>query len=185
MDLGAYAQIEELSGLAQRNEIDCPRLRGYRLMKDEEPIDFDEWKKEHMNTFEADCLYALIRSRWIYDAGFSEYCSGTNKNVARYISGGWGEPDRSVRWDRLHGWRRKLLKTAIHNELARYQRQYEVWNKYAGKDGVLYIHARIGGGNWPYYYKEVVDKPWFIEKIDDAQDETYCDIYARIEDVSV
>lgn len=78
-----------------------------------------------------------------------------------------------------------MLKTAIHNDLVRYKRQWEVWNKYAGRSDVLYIHAKIGGGNWPYYYREVVDKPWFIEKIDDAVDSVYCDIYARIEDVSV
>lgn len=185
MDLGAYGQIEELSEIAQRNGIDCPRLRGYRLMKDEEPIDFDEWKKERQASFEADCLDSLIRSRWVINAWFSDYCSGTNKNIKRYISGGWCDENRSVRWDRIHGRRKKLLKTVIHNELARYKRQFEVWNKYAGRSDVLYIHARIGGGNWPYYYKKVAYEPWFIEKVDDAFDESYCDIYARIENVSV
>lgn len=33
MDLGAYAQIEELEELAKLNGIQVPRLRGYRLMK--------------------------------------------------------------------------------------------------------------------------------------------------------
>jgi hypothetical protein len=37
-----------------------------------------------------------------------------------------------------------------------------------------------GGGNWVYYGKEVVDKPWFLEKVDDAYDDTYCDIYTKI-----
>ena len=59
--------------------------------------------------------------------------------------------------------------------------QYAVWNKYVGRNDILYIHARIGGGNWGSYYTEVVDKPWFLEKIDDAFDSTYCDIYAKIE----
>ena len=35
MDLGAYAQIDDLSEIARRNGIEVPRLRGYRLMKDE------------------------------------------------------------------------------------------------------------------------------------------------------
>jgi hypothetical protein len=59
-------------------------------------------------------------------------------------------------------------------------RQWELWNKYAGKDDILYIHARIGSENWSYYGKEVVGKPWFLEKVDDAYDSTYCDIYAKI-----
>lgn len=97
MDLGAYGQIEGLSEIAQRNGIDCPRLRGYRLMKDEEPIDFDKWKKEHMQSLEVGCLYELIRSRWVYNNWFSDYCSGTDKNIARYIKGDWCDENSAVR----------------------------------------------------------------------------------------
>lgn len=85
-----------------------------------------------------------------------------------------------VKWNKIHGRKRKVLKTFIHNEIKRQQRQSEVWNKYVGRNDVLYIHARIGGGNWLYYYKEVVDQPWFLEKVDDSYDSTYCDIYAKI-----
>lgn len=35
MDLGAYGQIENLKSIAEANNIDIPRLRGYRLMKNE------------------------------------------------------------------------------------------------------------------------------------------------------
>ena len=73
-------------------------------------------------------------------------------------------------------------KTYIHNEIVRARKQYEVWNKYAGREDILYIHARIGGGNWKVYYRQVVDKPWFLEKVDDSFDSTYCDIYARLKD---
>ena len=38
MDLGAYAQIEDLEKVMEDNGIDIPRLRGLRLMKDETPI---------------------------------------------------------------------------------------------------------------------------------------------------
>ena len=46
----------------------------------------------------------------------------------------------------------------------------------------MYIHSRIGGKNWSHYYKEVVDKEWFLEKVDDCFDSTYCDIYAKIKE---
>ena len=36
MDLGAYSQTEDLDEIAKRNNIHVPRLRGYRLMKNEE-----------------------------------------------------------------------------------------------------------------------------------------------------
>ena len=38
MDLGAYIQIDELDKVAKVNGISIPRLRGYRLMKDEKPM---------------------------------------------------------------------------------------------------------------------------------------------------
>ena len=38
MDLGAYAQIEDLEHVMKENDIEIPRLRGLRLMKNEEPI---------------------------------------------------------------------------------------------------------------------------------------------------
>ena len=55
-----------------------------------------------------------------------------------------------------------------------------MFNKYVGRKDILYIHARIGGGNWSYYHHRVDKQPWFIEKVDDAFDSTYCDIYAKI-----
>ncbi|SDB15231.1 hypothetical protein [Eubacterium oxidoreducens] len=40
MDLGAYAQIEKIEKIAKANDIEVPRLRGYRLMKDEEKVNY-------------------------------------------------------------------------------------------------------------------------------------------------
>ena len=183
MDLGAYEQIESLGQVAEDNGIYVPRLRGYRLMRDESKIDFDEWKRDNTKRIAANELDDLCRSNWNPSAGWYSYSSATDRSIAYYIRGSLGDPNREVRWDRIHGKRKKVLKTAIHNRLMRYKRQYETWNKYSGKNDILYIHARIGGGNWHDYYKEVVDKPWFLDKVDDAFDSTYCDIYARIEEV--
>ena len=177
MDLWAYANIENLDEVAKKNGIVCPRLRGYRLMKDEEHIDIKELIAE--NNVEYDCARDLCRSVpfWNPNSDASEF-SWLTYSKAKYYT---DEISKTVRWDRIHGWKRRTLKTYIHNTVVRYKKQYSVWNKYAGQDGILYIHARIGGGNWQYYYKEVVDQPWFIEKVDDAFDNTYCDIYARIQ----
>lgn len=162
MDLYAYSQIADLSEIAKKNGIECPRLRGYRLMKAEEPITSEFWKEEKYIVHIVEDLYG-----WRTDE---------KRNFYVLDNGGI----KQVRWDRIHGKKRKILKTAIHNNNTRYKRQFDMWNKYAGQDGVLYIHARIGGNNWPYYYKDVVNQTWFIEKVDDAFDSTYCDIYASI-----
>lgn len=172
MDLYAYSQIADLNELATKNGIKVPRPRGYRLMSVEQPID---WKKVTEN-LDFECAEYLCRSKpfWSTHPYVRSYSGWTNFLVEYYC------PNNNVRWDRIHGWKRRTLKTYIHNEKRRYQKQYETWNKYVGREDVLYIHARIGGVNWPYYYKEIVNQPCFIEKVDDAFDSTYCDIYVKI-----
>ena len=63
------------------------------------------------------------------------------------------------------------------------RKQCKTYNKYVGRNDILFIHARIGGGNWDYYKDKVVNQPWFIEKVDDSFDSTYCDIYAKIKPI--
>ncbi len=61
------------------------------------------------------------------------------------------------------------------------RKQLHTYNKYAGKEGILMVHARIGGANWKYCGGPLIEmKPWFIEKVDDGGDDTYCDIYVKI-----
>lgn len=124
MDLLAYTQISDLEEIAKKNNIEVPRLRGYRLMKNESIIS------------ETDLEQYLILL-----------------------------PNNHTKT------KNKLLD------------QFSVWNKYAGQEGILYIHARIGGNNWKAYGgPELAKQPWFLEKVDDTFDSTYCDIYAKIKD---
>ena len=174
MDLGAYANIGEdkIEQIVKANGIYVPRLRGYRLMEDEEKVDLNEvCSKEDLQ-----CVEKLCTSRpfWNVNAYTYEFSSTTDYIKNYFIQG------NTIRWDRIHGWKRKVLKTYIHNEKKKITNQYRIWNKYAGRKDILYIHARIGGNNWRSYFQEVVNQPWFIEKVDDSYDSTYCDIYAKI-----
>ncbi len=172
MDLGAYAQIEELESIMNKNNIEVPRLRGLRLMSQEKEINI----KEFIGNVDVECVEDLCTSKPFWNAymGWHEYSWRTGQLKKYYV------PDDQIRWDRIHGWKRRVLKTYIHNETRKRIKQAEMFNKYVGRNDVLYVHARIGGGNWSYYQDQVLGKPWFIEKIDDAFDCTYCDIYARI-----
>ena len=188
MDLGAYRNISNLEVIAKKNGIEVPRLRGYRLMKDEAPVNLD--RVIDRKQIAIDCVEYLCDSRpfWNTHTCWGEWSSRTDYLKEYYlvtIKGGESSYPQyvDVRWDRIHGWKRKVLKTYIHNEIVRQRKQWEVWNKYTGKENVLYIHARIGGSNWPHYYKDVAYQPWFLEKVDDSYDNTYCDIYAKIEEV--
>ena len=185
MDLGAYVQIEDIEEIAKKNGIEVPRLRGYRLMKDEDPVNISEMvvKKD----IAIRCVEDLCQNKpfWNANAIWSESSSWTDYRKEFYLvvgrdEEGWKEYT-DIRWNRIHGWKRKVLKTYIHNEIKRQTKQWELWNKYAGRDDILYIHARIGGNNWPCYHDQVDTQSWFLEKVDDSFDSTYCDIYAKID----
>lgn len=59
------------------------------------------------------------------------------------------------------------------------RKQCGLWNKYAGRDDVLYIHSRCRGAD-----AEMRAMPWYLDDARDAFDGTYCDIYAKIEPVA-
>jgi len=180
MDLGAFAQIDNLNAIMARNGINVPRLRGLRLMSQEKTVSPDDIAKiahDHA-MYECECL---CESGFQLDAGCYEMSERTRRLRRKYLI--YSEDSYTpidVRWDRIHGKKRKAFKFAIRRVTSRTYTQYALFNRYCGCPDILYIHARIGGGNWPYYGEEVKDQPWFICKVDDAFDSTYCDIYARI-----
>lgn len=186
MDLGAYAQIDNLEQIMRDNGISVPRLRGLRLMKDEKALS----KEEMAEVAKEDYLYRcanLCTCEFNPHAYWSEYSARTDAIREYYME---FEVDEhgvnylapiAIRWDRIHGKKRKAFKYVIRRAKEETQKQYDVWNKYCGRDDVLYIHARMGGSNWNYYDGDKLEKqPWFLEKVDDHFDSTYCDIYARI-----
>ena len=189
MDLYAYAQIDELDELAKKNGISVPRLRGYRLMKDEKPITAEDWK-EIRHDIEIDVMEMLCESewgrdkwgRWLTDSTRAKCAYHIKNYECRYMSedeDGYKEPE--IRWDRLKGKKKRIFITHVKNALRKYKKQYDVWNKYCGRDDVLYIHARLGSSNWSGYNGgQLANQPWFLEHVDDGYDCTYCDIYAKL-----
>jgi hypothetical protein len=190
MDLVAYVQIEDFGKIAQENGIEIPRLRGYRLMKDEKPLTKEEIE-EIKNDATIEALRELLHSIpfWNYYSHISYYNNRTSKLEERYFVMSIDEKGykhySDIRWDRIHGKKRKILKYAIKKAHQRVEAQYGTWNKYAGKENVLYIHSRMGGNNWEYYdgKKELMSQHWFLDRVDDWWDGTYCDFYAKIKEM--
>lgn len=187
MDLWAYMQIEELEGVAKDNNIDVPRLRGYRLMKDEEPM-----PQEEINKMKKDCEIEVIKDLceaepfWNPNCSCFEFSYRTDCLKDFYLVKGKKEDGCinyiSVRWDRIHGWKRKIAKFQIKKQRQKIQNQYKIWNKYVGRKDVLYIHSRMGGSNWKNFEgkTELMKQSWFLDRVDDCFDDTYCDFYAKL-----
>lgn len=185
MDLGAYIQIDALDGIAKKNGIEVPRLRGYRLMKVEKPVTKEEIEQIKKSAAVEEAKELIEQPPFWYSNPFwYDYRKKVNRKREYYLTSEIDEEGKQrftgIRWDRIHGKKRKALKFAIKQRQKGIQKQFDTWNKYAELDGILYIHARIGGGNWLYYGDEVSEKPWFLEKVDDWWDCTYCDIYAKV-----
>lgn len=198
MDLFAYAQIDILEEIAKENNIEVPRLRGYRLMAREEPIT-EEYKQHLLRDAEIEVYERFVHSVpfgypdsgiWGYGGPRSEEKEKKyliKEKVARTDGNGDTFEDIETvgfRWDLLNRKARNRLKLAIKRAHRAVLNNCEMYSKYAGRNDVLYIHARIGGPNWGYYGGHDIEKePWFLGKVDDIWDDTYCDIYAKINPV--
>lgn len=180
MDLGAYAQMEDLDEIAKANGIEVERCRGYRLMKDEEPISEDELTSMvNLNMFEA----AENEIRTDYRYGWITHSTETDRKCRKLLIGkkkDWHIEITGINWSKIHGKLRKRIKFAIKKAKRDVLIQWKMWNKYAGRDDVLYIHAKLGSWSWSdvkwWSYKS---QPWYLDGCDD-HDKAYCDIYAKI-----
>lgn len=183
MNLNAYSQIEDLMPVLQSTGIEIPRLRGLGLMKNEEPVNQTDLN-EILHSMEILAVQNLCESfpAWDFYSCCSEFCPATDRRIKKYmILDEDGDPI-SIRWDRIHGKKRKTAKYAIKQYKKAAIDNIKVFNKYAGRDDVLFVHARIGGDNWNYFNGPsiVESHPAFLEKVDNYFDSTYCDIYLKI-----
>ena len=181
MDLGAYAQIDCLEQVLKDNNIEIPRLRGLRLMSEEEIIPQDVFKEQSLYVGLSNCEDALCE-KWYDGLCITEYSDITDRRVKKYLVQDRSEI-KGIRWDKVHGKLRKRFKYELKKAKRAVEKEFNTFNKYVGRKDVLYIHARIGGNNWASYGgPEIAKQPWFIEKVDDSFDSTYCDIYARLKE---
>lgn len=200
MDLFAYSQIDNLEDKIEAQGIVVPRLRGYRLMKNEKAISKEDIKQRQKDD-EVDICKSLIESDWLI-TNWSEWSERTRRNCRKYLYNEFEVRENfkgeeyihdipvGIKWNKIHGKRRKNLKWEIKKNNKAVKEQFDMFNKYVGRDDVLMIHARIGGindslcdglSNWYYYGGEKLrEQPWFLNAVDDAEDGTYCDIYAKI-----
>ena len=165
MDLFAYIQKGDLDGLAKTNGIDVPRLRGYRLMKDETPLD---------ETYIQECIKAETEYR----------LESTDRTITAMI-------EYLVNKDLSHIRSEAVDLVDDLREYSRYEerlrKQCDMWNKYVGREDVLMIHSRMGGCTYTYTDAngnentyDLRKQPWFLGCVNDAFDGTYVDIYAKI-----
>lgn len=196
MDLLAYLNGEEVEKALKKNGIEIPRLRGGIFMSSEEKIP-DEIIKKEIAWFTRHIYSRACTSepRFRPNAPIHEYSSATDKIKEKYLlteevteilNDGTNYVSEKIigfRWNLIHGKNKKAIKLAVKQGEKAILKFFIAQNKYAGRKDVLRIHARIGGDNWAYYGGGDIERqPWFLEKVDDYFDDTYCDIYIKIKE---
>lgn len=156
------------------NEI--PRARAIEMMSDNEPLLSDtvsELKKQsELDIYKRACTSDPL---FTPDAYIHEYSDKTNAVQKKFL-----DKNGELKWNLVHGKGRKRIKFAIKKANKKIDKFRELWNKYAGKKDVACVRARIGGYYWDK--QDIENKPWFLEKVDDWFDETYCYIFCKIDD---
>ena len=177
MDLGAYSDMGRLEGIVKESGIEIPRERGYRLMSEQNRISQDDYEKA-IKDISAWLCEQLIQASQKYSIHYDcqTFSPTTEKQVKKFIK------DGEIQWNLIHGKFRKNLKYVIKKNTGAIKTQYDTFNKYAGRSGVVMVHARVGSDNWEYFdcHHKVDGQPWFIEKVDDCFDPTYCDVYCKV-----
>ena len=188
MDLGAFANIENLEELLEKNNIDIPRLRGLRLMSEEKPITEEELQQSINFNWLSECV-DLCCCDFNLNAEWVEWSDRTTRISEKYIEFHVEEDGRinhcmpvGIKWDKVHGDKRKAFKHKRRKVEKRVREQFAIWNKYCGREDVLYIHCRLGGGNWKYYDCDniIKNQDWCLDYVEDAFDCTYLDVFAKI-----
>lgn len=184
MDLFAYTQINSLHDILDSTGVDVPRLRGLRLMLEEEPISDDDIA-EAIHDEQMYVAERAIRSipKWSTNSDTTRYGWETDRACRKYLVYGDDGRATAIRWELIHGQHRRNMKHAMKIAKRRVLDSFGTFNRYARRDDILCVHARIGGRNWGYFNEggAVSGSDAFIEKVDDMFDDTYCDIYLRID----
>lgn len=190
MDLGAYINIEKFEEIAKKNHIEIPKLRGYRLMAEEKKVPEEEIK-DMLTSCEISIVEDLCEAYpfWSINPEWHECSTWTDMLKDYYLIKNPNKEDIGyqkyigVRWNRIHGWKRKILKFEIKKQKRKIREQYDLWNQYVGKKNILYIHSKLGGSNWNSFKDKntLMNQPWFLNRVDDCYDSKYCDFYAKIE----
>ena len=191
MDLGAYGLMLDndtvIEKALSKYHIEIPRVRGYRYMKYESLVT-EEDIKDIIENAKLHVLEDLISicPRWSpLDSGcFYRFGPDTDRLVPKYftIDKNTGEVS-GIKWNAIHGKKRKRLKLEIRKTRKRIIDNLSTFNKYVGRDDIIYIHARLNSFTWSEYAEKnnIYAKSWYVDSEQDWFDSSYSDIYVKVD----
>ena len=150
----------------------------FKLMSNKKPVSPEEISRRKNE----DAVYILKRLVSNYPAwtinkiyGYS-WRLGSTLKWDHYMTKDENGEYNGIRWDRIHGKHRKVLKYKLKKNNEIIDKQYNTWNKYAGRKDVAYMYTY-----WYYLDNEVLDQSCILERICDHFDPDYYYVYAKID----
>ena len=182
MDLFAYSQIPNYEEIMESHGIIVPRLRGYRSMKNETPYTEEERDNiyREMRGYTYEMAICGCPSFSMNPQGH-EYSYRTDY-LLKYYGHKRKMPPEDIRWDLIHGRKRKNLKYLLKKQWAAIEKHIQAFDRYAGRGDVVMIHSRIGGENYLADRRRIESQPWCLEIVHDYFDDTYVNIYVKIDE---
>lgn len=179
-----YFNMDKLDSLLTSINITISRIRDFNFMAFSKGFTPEE-VTDTIHDFEMYNIAALIdnRQRW-KDFRLQPTLSDsmTYNKRRRYFQYNKDGEEIGVKWKNIHGRHRKTAKFWCKKSEHQIVDTMNTFNKYVGKNDVLRINARLGGINWRCFGGIDIEKhPAFIEKVDSCYEETYCDIYIKID----
>ena len=132
MDLFAYSQIENLESYLKNNNIEIARLRGLRLMKDEETVN----KKDISEIIKEAKVDYLVN--WLQQ--HDDYCWSSDKADKKHKAFIYGINEYGKKevvdydFSKVHGKDRKHIKYRWKKIEKAYTTQYDLFNEYVGQN---------------------------------------------------
>ena len=150
----------------------------FELMSDKKPVSLEEIAKRKAKDA-VKVLKPLLSNypAWAMNEKYG-YCwrPGSDLKWDHYMTKDENGEYNGIRWDRIHGKHRKVLKYKLKKNNKKIDKQYNAWNKYVGRKDVAYMYTY-----WYYLRNEVLKQPYILEIVDDHFDLDYSYVYAKID----
>lgn len=149
-------------------------IQDARIMKNEESPYDEDYIQHVIGRNEVAIVEHLIMSRW--SSRPKKKLLRSVKLMYKYIDyDKLIKTNNGIKWENLHGKKRKIAKYKIKKLRREIRKKYDTYNKYVGRDDVLYFHTIVDTNQ----YNELRHSQSYIEDIPDWYDPRYKDMYFK------
>lgn len=148
-------------------------IQDIRFMRDEE-LYSEESIQDTINRNDMSVIKHLVMSKWSYNP--KRFLGLFPELFKKYIDyDRFKKTGKGIIWENIHGKKRRVAKYETKKFHKSIRNQYETYNKYVGRDDVLYFHTILNNEQ----YNKLCSSSSYIEDVADWFDPRYRDMYFK------